>query len=219
MRRSAEKVAVLVLDLDNFKSVNDTLGHGVGDKLLRGVAKRLRSTLRDEDVLARLNSRRIRHRPDRPRAARGRGRCCRAGCWRRSAIPICSTAIRSSIGATIGIAHGAGRRRRCREAAEERRHGAVARQDRMARHLLASSRPRWMRARRRRRKIELDLREAIQNDVLEPHYQPLVDLTSGTHHRLRGAGALAASRARHDLAGRVHSGRRGDRPDQRRSAS
>ena len=35
------------------------------------------------------------------------------------------------------------------------------------------------------------------------------------HHRLRGAGALAASGARHDLAGRIHSGRRGDRPDQR----
>src|SRR5258705_12413773 len=55
-RRSADKVAVLVLGLDNFKAVNDTLGHGVGDKLLRGVAKRLRSTLREEDALARLNS-------------------------------------------------------------------------------------------------------------------------------------------------------------------
>src|SRR5580700_3344766 len=55
-RRSSEKVGLLVLGLDNFKSVNDTLGHGVGDKLLRGVAKRLRSSLREEDVLARLNS-------------------------------------------------------------------------------------------------------------------------------------------------------------------
>ena len=53
-RRSAEKVAVLVLGLDNFKAVNDTLGHAIGDKLLRGVAKRLRSTLREEDKLARL---------------------------------------------------------------------------------------------------------------------------------------------------------------------
>src|ERR1700682_6825169 len=55
-RRSAETVAVLVLGIDNFKAVNDTLGHGIGDKLLRGVAKRLRSTLREEDALARLNS-------------------------------------------------------------------------------------------------------------------------------------------------------------------
>src|SRR5260370_40867428 len=55
-RRGAEKVAMLVLGLDNFKAVNDTLGHGIGGKLLRGVAKRLRSTLRDEDALARLNS-------------------------------------------------------------------------------------------------------------------------------------------------------------------
>ncbi|WP_235983518.1 diguanylate cyclase domain-containing protein [Bradyrhizobium australiense] len=55
-RRSAEKVAVLVLGLDHFKGVNDTLGHGIGDKLLRGVAKRLQSMLREEDALARLNS-------------------------------------------------------------------------------------------------------------------------------------------------------------------
>ena len=55
-RRTSDKVAVLVLGLDNFKAVNDTLGHGIGDKLLRGVAKRLRSTLREEDTLARLNS-------------------------------------------------------------------------------------------------------------------------------------------------------------------
>jgi PAS domain S-box-containing protein len=45
-RRSPEKTAVLILGLDNFKAVNDTLGHGIGDKLLRGVAKRLRSMLR-----------------------------------------------------------------------------------------------------------------------------------------------------------------------------
>src|ERR1700692_4960563 len=55
-RRSTDKVAVLVLGLDNFKSVNDTLGHGIGAKLVRGVAQRTRSTLREEDSLARLNS-------------------------------------------------------------------------------------------------------------------------------------------------------------------
>ena len=65
-----------------------------------------------------------------------------------------------------------------------------------------------------RRKIEIDLRDAIQNDVLRPYYQPLIDLVERTHHRLRGAGALAASGTRHDIAGRIHSGRRRHRPDQ-----
>ncbi|MCV4714459.1 GGDEF domain-containing protein, partial [Escherichia coli] len=46
--------AVLLLDLDHFKYVNDTLGHNVGDQLLVAVARRLRGRLRDSDLLARL---------------------------------------------------------------------------------------------------------------------------------------------------------------------
>jgi diguanylate cyclase (GGDEF)-like protein len=47
-------VAVMCLDLDDFKSVNDTLGHPIGDKLLQAVALRLKDCLRDTDMLARL---------------------------------------------------------------------------------------------------------------------------------------------------------------------
>src|SRR3954469_21194919 len=46
--------SVLIVDLDDFKSVNDVHGHEVGDELLLGVSARLRRRLRDVDVLARL---------------------------------------------------------------------------------------------------------------------------------------------------------------------
>ncbi len=53
-RRPEEPIAVLLIDLDRFKAVNDTLGHPVGDALLRLVAERLRSVVRKNDLVARL---------------------------------------------------------------------------------------------------------------------------------------------------------------------
>ena len=52
-RRGADKFAVHYLDLDHFKDVNDTLGHPIGDALLRAVAKRLQSCVREIDMVAR----------------------------------------------------------------------------------------------------------------------------------------------------------------------
>jgi diguanylate cyclase (GGDEF)-like protein len=53
-RRSGTQAAVLVIDLDRFKPINDTYGHDVGDSVLQEVARRLKASLRGEDVVARL---------------------------------------------------------------------------------------------------------------------------------------------------------------------
>jgi diguanylate cyclase (GGDEF)-like protein len=54
LKRNGGNLAVMMIDLDRFKAVNDTLGHLAGDQLLSEVARRLQSTVRDTDVLARL---------------------------------------------------------------------------------------------------------------------------------------------------------------------
>ena len=54
MRPRSTTVALVMLDLDDFKKVNDVFGHGVGDQLLMRVADALRSSVRSEDVVSRV---------------------------------------------------------------------------------------------------------------------------------------------------------------------
>ena len=116
--------------------------------------------------------------------------------------------------ASIGIALAPQRRLRSRPDPEERGSGDVRGQGRRPPHLSLlragdgrrRSAPaaawKWICARR------------IADGGFEVYYQPCLEPAERRDHRLRGAGALAPSAARHDLAGRVHPDRRGDRPDQ-----
>ena len=52
-KRTNETVAVMFVDLDNFKYVNDSMGHSSGDALLKVIAKRLKKCLRETDTVAR----------------------------------------------------------------------------------------------------------------------------------------------------------------------
>jgi len=184
-RRSAEKVALLVLGLDNFKTVNDTLGHGVGDKLLRGVAKRLRSALREQDVLARLNS------DEFAIMQSGVTRPEDAALLARRLLdavgePFLLDGHSVTIGASIGIAVSPGDGD---EADKLLKHAdmALSRAKNEFRGKFSFFEAEMDARAQSRRKIETELRDAIRNDLLRPHYQPLVDLSTG---RIAGFEAL-----------------------------
>jgi diguanylate cyclase (GGDEF)-like protein/PAS domain S-box-containing protein len=184
-RRSTEKVAVLVLGLDNFKAVNDTLGHAIGDKLLRGVAKRLRSTLREEDRLARLNS------DEFAIVQSGLRRPEDAALLSRRLLqaigePYLLDGNSIVIGASIGIAMAPGDGDES-EKLLKNADMALSRAKNELRGAFSFFESGMDARAQSRRKIEIDLREAIQNDVLRPYYQPLIDLSTG---RITGFEAL-----------------------------
>ncbi|MEO8317470.1 MAG: EAL domain-containing protein [Bradyrhizobium sp.] len=184
-RRSAEKVAVLVLGLDNFKAVNDTLGHGVGDKLLRGVAKRLKSTLREEDTLARLNSDEfaiVQGGVTRPEDAVLLARRLLEAISDPYLLDGHSVVIGASIGIAVSPGDGDESDKLLKNA-----DMALSRAKNDFRGTFSFFEAGMDARAQTRRKIESDLREAIQNDVLRPHYQPLVDLATG---RITGCEAL-----------------------------
>ena len=184
-RRSAEKLAVLVLGLDNFKAVNDTLGHGVGDKLLRGVAKRLRSTLREEDGLARLNSDEfaiLQGGVSRPEDAV----LLAKRLLEAIADPYLLDGHSVVIGASIGIAMSPGdgdESEKLLKSADM----ALSRAKNDSRGTFSFFEAEMDARAQSRRKTEIDLRDAIQNNQLQPYYQPLVDLSTG---RITGLEAL-----------------------------
>ncbi|WP_234820264.1 putative bifunctional diguanylate cyclase/phosphodiesterase [Rhodopseudomonas palustris] len=184
-RRTGEKIAVLFVGIDNFKAVNDTLGHAVGDKLLRGVARRLRSTLREEDPLARLNSdefaviqtgikrpedivllaKRLLHAIAEPYLLQGH-----------------SVVVGASIGIAVAPGDGDDSEKLLMNA-----DMALSRAKKDTRGTFSFFEVGMDARAQARRKIETDLRAALQHEVLRPYYQPLVRLADG---RITGSEAL-----------------------------
>ena len=184
-RRSAAKVAVLMLGLDNFKAVNETLGHGTGDKLLRAVAKRLRSTLREEDALARLNS------DEFAIVQSGVARPEDAVLLAKRLLEAISESFLLDghsvvIGASIGIAMSPGDGEESEKLLKSA-DMALSRAKTEFRGTFSFFEAEMDARAQTRRKIEIDLRDAIQKEVLRPYYQPLVDLATG---RITGFEAL-----------------------------
>jgi diguanylate cyclase (GGDEF)-like protein/PAS domain S-box-containing protein len=176
-RRGGERFAVLYLDLDRFKIVNDSLGHLVGDDLLIAVSRRLETCLRPTDALARLGGDefailldglsdeqqanaiafRIQEALSTPVAIGGR-----------------EVFTSASIGIAFGRTHYANPDEIMRDADTAMYH-AKARGK--ARHELFDA---DMHARvRDRLGLESDLRHAVTNNDFEVHYQPIVLLASG----------------------------------------
>ena len=184
-RRSSDKAAVLILGLDNFKAVNDTFGHGIGDKLLRAVAKRLRSMLREEDSLARLNSDEfavVQSGMARPEDAALLARRLLEAIGEPYLLDGYSVVIGASIGIAMAPGDGDDSEKLLKNA-----DMALSRAKNDSRGTFSFFEAGMDARAQARRKIEADLREAIEKDLLQPYYQPVVELSSG---RITGFEAL-----------------------------
>ncbi len=171
-QRSGNQVAVLCLDLDRFKAVNDTLGHAAGDRLLQQVAERLREVTRTSDTVARVGGDEfivLQTELDQPQSASVLAiRLMEALC-----MPFTLDGMPASIGASIGIAlypqDGAGSEELLRNA-----DVALYRAKAQGRGVHCFYEPAMDLAQRERRELERDLRQAIPAGELAMHYQPLV---------------------------------------------
>jgi len=176
-RRGDHFSALLFIDLDQFKQVNDTLGHPCGDKLLCAVANRLREMLRPEDLVARFGGdefvvfqQNISSRDD-------------AATLARRIVERLSERYKIGnhlveIGASVGIALTASRADSA-DTLLKNADMALYRAKADGRGTFCFFREEMAQTVEARRVLELDLRKALANDEFELFYQPLINLKSG----------------------------------------
>jgi diguanylate cyclase (GGDEF)-like protein len=175
--RPGEQLAVLYIDIDEFKSVNDALGHPIGDELLKGVAERLRGCLKETDVAARLGGDEF---AVIQTAIKDRSETTRLVDDIHSAIrqPLECMGHLITTDASIGIALAPGDGvdlDQLLKNADLALYGAKGDGRRTYRFFEAGMDQRA----RARRSLELELRQAISDGNLEIYYQPVVNLEDG----------------------------------------
>lgn len=187
VQRGAESLAVLYLDLDGFKEVNDTQGHPAGDRLLQQASERLRSLVRASDLVARLGGDEfavLQTNLAEPAAAGALA----AKIIESLSVPYVLEGQELRVGASVGIsvcssetavasadellAQADQALYRSKEAGRGRFHFHTAELDHAARERLT---------------LAEDLRGALDREELELYYQPQVELSSG---RVTGMEAL-----------------------------
>jgi diguanylate cyclase (GGDEF)-like protein len=184
-RRSAKMLAVLYADLDEFKSVNDSYGHHVGDELLVAVADRLTGMLRPGDTLARLAGDEFAILcEDLDDESQAEPLATRIGDVLSEPFHLAGSEL--TVTASVGIAF-AGVAEDLPEIVLEKADAAMYQAKRTGggHHAIIDLRDHQINAHLSR--LNRDLRGALRRNELLLHYQPIVDTTSG---RVQGSEAL-----------------------------
>ena len=183
---AASTAVVMIMDLDHFKEINDTLGHHMGDLLLQEVSRRLRLALRESDTVARLGGDEfgvLLPRVESRRATRRRSpRTCSRTCASRSCSRACGS--RSTPASASPCT-------RCTARTTRRSSSAPTSRCTPPSSPAAASRifePELDRHSPRRLALAGGMRQAINEGQIQLYYQPKADLRTG---RIMGVEALA----------------------------
>ncbi len=176
-RRAKRRVGVMFLDLDHFKDVNDTLGHRIGDLLLKELSRRIRGALRQSDVLARISGDEfvvmLEDLPDESAPERV-ARVILDEVRRPFHVEGNEIHVSGSLGVAVHPEDG-----NDAETLLKNADAAMYHAKELGRNGFRTFSAELASRRTQRMQVETALRRALKNDELTLHFQPIVDIASG----------------------------------------